>query len=130
MVFDKDKGTSNISLLKTPTSLYVFLDSETFLNRVISVIVYILLNDCNIIWDNIEVKGQIVKYILIIWVCSFIPGNACLTSIEYPTMYNSWYECSRDAHVESIKLMSKMGYKYVNDYKVGTKYRCKAIPTY
>ena len=40
MVFDKDKGTSNIALLKTQTSLYVFFDSETFLNRVISVILY------------------------------------------------------------------------------------------
>ena len=47
--------------------------------------------------------------------------------MEYPTMYNSWYECSRDAHVESVKLLSKMGYKNVNDYKVGTKYHCKAV---
>jgi len=29
-----------------------------------------------------------------------------------------------------MKLMSKMGYKYVNDYKVGTKYHCKAVRTY
>ena len=50
--------------------------------------------------------------------------------ITYPTMYNSWYECSRDAHVESVKLLSKMGYKNVNDYKVGTKYHCKSVPTY
>ena len=53
-----------------------------------------------------------------------------MAPMEYPTMYNSWYECSRDAHVESAKLLSKMGYKYVNTYKVGTKYHCKAVPTY
>ena len=41
-----------------------------------------------------------------------------MAPVEYPTMYNSWYECSRDAHVESVKLLSKMGYKNVNDYKV------------
>ena len=69
-----------------------------------------------------------MKYVLIIWVCSFIQGNACKAPIEYPTMYNSWYECSRDAHVESVKLLSKMGYKNVNDYKVGTKYHCKEVP--
>jgi len=46
-----------------------------------------------------------------------------------PTLYNSWYECSRAAHVESVKLLSKMGYKNVNDYKVGLKYHCKAINT-
>jgi len=71
-----------------------------------------------------------MKYVLIIWVCSFIQGNACMAPVEYPTTYNSWYECSRDAHVESVKLLSKMGYKNVNDYRVGTKYHCKAVPTY
>ena len=53
-----------------------------------------------------------------------------MAPIEYPVLYDSWYECARDAHVESIKLMSKMGYKNVNNYKVGTKYHCKAVPTY
>ena len=71
-----------------------------------------------------------MKFILIIWVCSFVQGNACMKPIEYPTLYNSWYECSRNAHIESVKLMSRMGYKYVNDYKVGTKYNCKLVPTY
>ena len=71
-----------------------------------------------------------MKYILIIWVCSFIQGNACMAPMEYSAVYNSWYECSRDAHVESAKVLAKMGYKYVNDYKVGIKYHCKAVPTY
>jgi len=71
-----------------------------------------------------------MKYVLIIWVCSFIQGNACMAPIEHPVTYNSWYECSRDAHVESAKLLSKMGYKAVNDYKVGVKYHCKAVQTY
>jgi len=71
-----------------------------------------------------------MKYILIIWVCSFLHQRSCMKPITYPTMYNSWYECSRDAQVESMKLLSKMGYKNVNDYKVGTKYHCKAIQTY
>ena len=71
-----------------------------------------------------------MKYILIIWVCSFLQGNACLAPIEYPTTYDSWYECSRDAHTESIKLLSKMGYAYVNKYEVGTKYNCRPVYTY
>ena len=53
-----------------------------------------------------------------------------MAPVQYPGMYNSWYECSRDAHVESVKLMSRMGYKYVNDYKVGTKYHCKKVTFY
>ena len=83
---------------------------------------------CDISHNIIAVKRP-MKYILIIWVCSFIQGNACKAPMEYPTVYNSWYECSRDAHVESVKLLSKMGYKNVNDYRVGTKYHCKSINT-
>ena len=71
-----------------------------------------------------------MKYILIIWVCSFIQGNKCMAPIEYPTLYDSWYECSRAAHQESLSIMSKLGYKNVNDYQVGTKYHCKAVATY
>ena len=70
-----------------------------------------------------------MKYILIVWVCSFIQGNACLAPMEYPVLYSSWYECSRAAHVESIKLMSKMSYKHVNDYRIGIKYTCKKVET-
>ena len=71
-----------------------------------------------------------MKYVLIIWVCSFLQGNACLAPIEYTTTYDSWYECSRDAHTESVKLLSKMGYAYVNKYEVGTKYNCRAEYVY
>jgi len=53
-----------------------------------------------------------------------------MAPVEYPTLYDSWYECSRDANVESAKLLSRMGYKYVNDYKVGTKYNCKPVRAY
>jgi enhancing lycopene biosynthesis protein 2 len=71
-----------------------------------------------------------MKYVLIIWVCSFIQGNACMAPMEYPTVYNSWYECTRDAHVESVKLLSKMGYAHVNKYQLGTKYNCRGVYTY
>ena len=53
-----------------------------------------------------------------------------MAPIEYPVLYNSWYECSRAAHQESMSIMSIMGYKEVNDYLVGTKYQCKVVATY
>jgi hypothetical protein len=71
-----------------------------------------------------------MKYILIIWVCSFLQGNACLAPIEYPTPYSSWYECTRDAHVKSVKLLSKMGYAHVNKYRLGTRYNCRSVYIY
>ena len=53
-----------------------------------------------------------------------------MNPIQYPILYDSWYECSRAAHQESMSIMSKMGYKDVNDYLVGTKYHCKKVETY
>ena len=71
-----------------------------------------------------------MKFILMIWVCSFLDGKVdCLPPVEYPKYQNSWYECQRLAQKESLTLMSKMGYKYVNDNKIGIKYYCKLVET-
>jgi hypothetical protein len=71
-----------------------------------------------------------MKYILIIWVCSFIEGNGCMPPMQSPQVYDSWYECSIEAHRESAKLLQKMGYAEVNRYQVGVKYSCKESRTY
>ena len=69
-----------------------------------------------------------IKFTLILWVCSFVGGPAtCLPPMEYPRVFNSWYECSRSAQKESLILMTKMGYKYINDNKIGMKYTCQQI---
>jgi len=73
-----------------------------------------------------------MKFILIIWVCSFLPGQAmnCLPPMEFPTLYNSWYECSREAHTQSKKVLSTIGFKQVNDFRMGTRYTCQESPIY
>ena len=68
-----------------------------------------------------------MKYILMIWVCSFLGGQKWLAPIESPVLYDSWYECSRAAHQESLKIMSKLGYIVVNKDQVAMKYRCKEV---
>jgi len=70
-----------------------------------------------------------LKFTLIIWVCSFLGKDLCMPPIVYPTVYDSWYECSREAHRESIKLLSAAGFKYVNKNKIGTRYTCKLLPS-
>ena len=67
------------------------------------------------------------KFILMIWVCSFLGGQTCMPPIQSPVLYNSWYECSRAAHQESLKIMSKLGYTVVNKDQVAMKYRCKEV---
>ena len=65
-----------------------------------------------------------IKFTLIIWVCSFVGQSMCMAPIESPILYNSWYECSRAAHKESLQILSKIGYKAVNDGKIAMKYTC------
>ena len=70
------------------------------------------------------------KFTLLIWVCSFLEtGPACLPPIELKQVYNSWYECSRGAHKESAIMLSKLGYKYVNEHQILTKYACAELPS-
>ena len=68
-----------------------------------------------------------IKFTLTIWVCSFLGGQLCMPPIQSPVMYNSWYECSRAAHKESLKMMSMLGYQVVNKDKIAMKYRCEEI---
>ena len=68
------------------------------------------------------------KFILLIWVCSFaVNPTACLPPIEFPRQFNSWYECSRSAHKESLTMISKMGYKYINEHNIAMSYSCREI---
>ena len=68
-----------------------------------------------------------IKFTLTIWVCSFLGQNMCMPPIQVPMLYNSWYECSRAAHQESIKIYSKLGYKVVNESRLGTRYTCQVL---
>ena len=49
--------------------------------------------------------------------------------IQSPIMYDSWYECSRAAHQESLTMMSKLGYKTVNEAHIAMRYTCTPTPS-
>ena len=66
-----------------------------------------------------------IKFTLMIWVCSFLGEHMCMAPVKSPILYNSWYECSRAAHQESIKIYSKLGYKLVNENRLATRYTCR-----
>ena len=69
-----------------------------------------------------------IKFTLTIWVCSFLSAQSvCMAPIQSPILYDSWYECSRAAHQESIKIYSKLGYKVVNENRLATRYTCRVV---
>ena len=62
----------------------------------------------------------------------FFSGEPALlfTPMEFPKQFDSWYECTRGAHSEALKITSKMGYKYINDNKIAMSYSCREIRSY
>jgi hypothetical protein len=67
-----------------------------------------------------------IKFTLTIWVCSFLSmPSVCMPPVRVPALYDTWYECTRAAHKESLQLISKMGYKLVNDNNIATRYVCR-----
>jgi hypothetical protein len=66
-----------------------------------------------------------IKFTLTLWVCSFLgTQSVCMPPMQSLVLYESWYECSRAAHKESLLILSKTGYKVVNDNKIATRYTC------
>jgi hypothetical protein len=67
-----------------------------------------------------------IKFTLILWVCSFLSSpSVCMPPVTYPNVYDSWLECSKAAHLESIKLMESFDVPFINENKVGMKYSCQ-----
>jgi len=71
-----------------------------------------------------------IKFTLTLWVCSFLAGTKCMAPITYPEVYDSWMECSKAAHIESIKLLEEFDLDFVNKNNVGMKYNCKPVTVY
>ena len=67
-----------------------------------------------------------MKYIMILWVCSFLNGPNCSPAMTSKQIYDSWYECSQAAYAKSRQVVAKLGYAYVNEYQIATKFTCKA----
>ena len=71
-----------------------------------------------------------IKFTLIIWVCSFTAGTQCMPPINFPIMYDSWKECSIAAHAESIKIIESSDPDFFNENRVGMKYICRSVRMY
>ena len=66
-----------------------------------------------------------IKFTLILWVCSFLEGTNCMPPITFPEVYDSWLECSKAAHVHSIEMLESFNPDFVNENNVGMKYVCR-----
>jgi len=65
-----------------------------------------------------------MKYILMIWMCSFLNEPNCSPPMTSEKIYDSWYECTQAAYAKSRQVIAKIGYSYVNEFEVATKFTC------
>ena len=73
--------------------------------------------------------NQKMKYILIIWICSFGAERPhCGPGLTYPVKFDSWYDCTQTALTESGKIMSQMGQSRVDEHKLAIKFACRKAP--
>ena len=66
-----------------------------------------------------------MKYILILWLCSGVPGNKCklLQTSEY--LFEDVYDCTVYGYNFSHKLISGFNREFVNEYHAYTKFMCE-----
>jgi len=67
-----------------------------------------------------------MKFILTMYVCSFLHQD-CAPGVVYPMHFNSWHECTMQAHVESTQLLLSIPQDIVEQNRIATKYTCEQL---
>lgn len=65
-----------------------------------------------------------MKYILVIWICSFV-NNQCSPPIEINKVFNDWNDCVHEAYNHSSNFLEKQSLDDINKLKLATKFICK-----
>mgnify|MGYP001232344247 FL=1 len=66
-----------------------------------------------------------IKFILIMFICSNITGNQCKrmpTSIQY---FDTYRECAIYGYEYSLNMLKEFNPESVNDYRMYTAFNCK-----
>jgi len=67
-----------------------------------------------------------MKYILVMYLCSQLPGNACKQFEPEFTEFKTYGECAKYAYDYSNTIMSNFSIEFVEDYKAYLVFDCKA----
>jgi len=65
------------------------------------------------------------KFILLMLVCSNIPGNDCKPIPTPITEFNSYHHCAIYGYKYSVELLENFSPEFINQYRVFTSFDCK-----
>ena len=69
------------------------------------------------------------KFILIMFICSHVPGNGCKPMPTPIKEFNTYHECAIQGYSYTAALLSDMSPDFVDTYEVYTVFDCKKSST-
>ena len=69
-----------------------------------------------------------MKILLSLIICSQVAGT-CLPPYQWPTAFDTQYDCLMEGYEQSIIKMEELGSEDVNKYKISITFACKEIAT-
>ena len=71
---------------------------------------------------------SMTKFVLILWLCSSVPGNECVKMPTPQFVFNDMYDCTVYGYAHSEELMISLTREFVNEKLVYTKFMCQEQP--
>ena len=71
---------------------------------------------------------SMTKFVLILWLCSSVPGNECVKMPTPQFVFNDMYDCTVYGYAHSEELMISLTREFVNEKLVYTKFLCEEQP--
>jgi len=69
------------------------------------------------------------KFILIMFICSGIPGNQCKLMPTAINQFNTYHECAIYGYDYSLNMLKNFNSKEVDEYKMFTAFSCEENQT-
>ena len=68
---------------------------------------------------------SMTKFVLILWLCSSVPGNECVKMPTPQFVFNDMYDCTVYGYAHSEELIVSLTRELVNKKQVYTKFMCQ-----
>ena len=72
---------------------------------------------------------SMTKFVLIMFLCSYIPGNECKQFEPEHNDFKNYHECARNGYDSAAELMNSFSNTFVDEYRAYIIFSCKEKST-
>ncbi len=69
-----------------------------------------------------------MKYVLILYLCSFAQQHQCTTSSVVGLEFNNFYDCITEGYKHSYTRLKELPVKEINEKKLAIRFACQEVP--